>query len=277
VVITTKMKVLSVIFLLVLLSMVAEAQWFYPYSYGYYPYYYSYYPYYWGKRSESSMEEVNNRTECVYVQNDHIFKCKGPLGEVECDAKWIMDESIKIEMFGIGKPMDDSKSINLYRRDLKNTKWMSNIVRVKDEDHKITLHQGESKDFGLSVQDETCFDKVLDLFGDSTRDEKIHLTDTNSSVHILGDFSLLIRKKFSFGKYSDEEETDMDDEEEDDEMNEIDEDEFSSVEKRARYGRGRYGYGRGRYSYGSGRYSYGRGRYGYGRGRYGYGRGRYGK
>ena len=51
------------------------------------------------------MDEVSNRTECVYVQNDHIFKCKGPLGEVECDAEWTMDESVKIEMFGIGKPI----------------------------------------------------------------------------------------------------------------------------------------------------------------------------
>ena len=37
-----KMKILSVVILVVMSSMVAETQWFYPYSYGYYPkYYYS--------------------------------------------------------------------------------------------------------------------------------------------------------------------------------------------------------------------------------------------
>lgn len=108
--------------------------------------------------------------------------------------------------------------------------------------------------------------KIIELFKDSNRDEKIHLTDTNSTVHILGDFSLLIRQKRSVGKYSDEEMND----EEGDESNEDE----ASIEKRQRYGygRGRYGYGRG--GYGRGRYGYGRG--GYGRGRYGYGRGRYG-
>lgn len=44
-----------------------------------------------------------------------------------------MDESIKIEMFGIGKLIDKSKSVDLFRRDLENTKWMSNNVKVKGE------------------------------------------------------------------------------------------------------------------------------------------------
>jgi len=75
---------------------------------------------------------VSQRTECVYIKNDQTFKCRGPLGEVECEAKWKLDESVKLEMFGIGKPDDfkTTKMFKLFPRKLDNSGWMSNVIIV---------------------------------------------------------------------------------------------------------------------------------------------------
>ena len=79
------------------------------------------------------------------------------------------------------------------------------MLGIKDKEHKIALHgvSESTDDYGLSVQDELCFKKIIELFSDSIRDE------TNSTVHMLGDFSLLIRKKRSLGKYGDEDEGEL--------------------------------------------------------------------
>ncbi len=59
--------------------------------------------------------------------------CRGPLGSVECDAKWVMDGSVKLELFAIGKPADkaDTNEFKMFPRKLDNSAWMSNMVKVK--------------------------------------------------------------------------------------------------------------------------------------------------
>ena len=76
---------------------------------------------------------ANPRTECTYVKNDNSFMCRGPLGSVECDAKWVMDGSVKLELFAIGKPADkaDTNEFKMFPRKLDNSAWMSNMVKVK--------------------------------------------------------------------------------------------------------------------------------------------------
>lgn len=150
------------------------------------------------------MGEKNQRTECTYVKNDHSFKCRGPLGLVECDADWHMDDSVKLELFAIGKPadkLDTIMSYKLFPRKLDNSAWMNNMVQVKGNDVNITLHVGETKDIGVGIRNIKCFGKLRELFKDSIRDELIHLEDIDSDVHVLGEFSLVMRSKRHEGKY----------------------------------------------------------------------------
>ena len=69
---------------------------------------------------------------CSYVKNDEIFKCAGPLGEIECEAEWKMDKSNKLELFAIGKPSDfmDPKSFQMFPRRLDNSAWLDNVAKV---------------------------------------------------------------------------------------------------------------------------------------------------
>jgi hypothetical protein len=205
------MRVLSVLLLIAASTMCADAYYwgyYYPYSFSYYPYYSLYGGYGWGgwygKRGDVP-SDMPKQTDCVLVKNDNTFKCTGPLGEVECDAEWKWDESIKLEMFAIGKPTDFevAKWFKLFPRKLDNSGWISNVVKAKGEEFNVTLHQGETHDFGLTVKEENCFKKIVDLLKDSKRNEKIWLEDTETSEQIIGDFSLVIRAKRSAGKYSD--------------------------------------------------------------------------
>lgn len=215
------MKLLSVLLVIAALSVSTDAYWYggwgyyYPYSFGYYPYAGWYGLGWYGKRSETTPVAV--KTECLYIKNDNIFKCKGPLGEVECDAELELDETIQLEMFGIGKPenFDEDKSIKLFPRKLDNTGWTNNLIKIKGEDFNVSIHQQDSKDIGLMVKESKCFKKVLDLLKDSNRDELINLEDIGHTEKIVGDFSVVMRNKRSMGKYDDmgKEVTERDDEE----------------------------------------------------------------
>lgn len=151
----------------------------------------------------------NPRTECTYVKNDQSFKCRGPLGVVECDADWHMDDSVKLELFAIGKPMDTLETIKAYKlfpRRIDNSAWINNMVEIKGDVVNVTLHAGAGetrKDVGVGIREIECFGKLKELFRDSIRDELIHLEDIDSDVHVLGDFSLVVRGKRHEGKYQD--------------------------------------------------------------------------
>lgn len=199
------MKTLSIFVVIAAVSIGVDAQWGY-----YYPYSYSYYPYsswgWWGKRGNE--QTLSKRTECIFVQNDYTFKCRGPLGEVECEAEWKMHETLKMEMFGIGKPIENSKMVKLFPRKLDNSAWLSNMVKVDGEDYNVTMHQGESNDLGIKINEKKCFIKIGELLKDSTRMELIHLADSDANEYIVGDFSVIIRSKRDKGKYDDDDDGD---------------------------------------------------------------------
>lgn len=197
------MKFFLILLSLAAFSMTTEAYYYYSYvPYYYYTYYPTYtYGYYYYKRDNSGIDEYKTMvsTECMYAENDSTFKCSGPLGELECEADWKMNKSIKLELFAIGKPNDyqNVKAYKLFPRKIDNTAWMNNVVKIDGERFNITLHSGETDDYGIEVKDKKCFKELNELLKDSGRDELIHLADNDKTERVIADFSLMMRVRRS--------------------------------------------------------------------------------
>lgn len=195
------MNLLAVIFLLSMSAMTTEAWYYYSYPYSYAYFYYPTVVY--GKRQNKEMtkeEQHGIKAECVYAENDGTLKCFNPYGEVKCMVEWKMEDSMKLDKFAIGQ--FKNKKFNLYPK--KKDTWMSNQIKSNGETFNISIHSGESKDYGLMVKETKCFKRLTMLFADSDQDsdQKIHLEDTHMDKEVIGDFSIVVRIKKQ-NKYED--------------------------------------------------------------------------
>lgn len=182
------MNLLAVILLISMSAMTIEAQYGYSY-YGYRPFAYSYASSYFFKRNFEMGDD--NKADCAYVKTDDSFRCFNNLGEVKCKVEWKFDEVLDMDKYAIGQMMD--KKFNLYPKTRDDSTWNSNIIKSKGETYNMSIHSGESKDYGIMVKEAKCFKKLTMLFADSKLAKKIHLEDTHTDVVAIGNFAVVVR------------------------------------------------------------------------------------
>lgn len=143
----------------------------------------------WGKRDTTETKPVDvmpsmNKTECVYYKNSSTITCIGLAELVECKTELIWNaEEIKREflMYGIAKSETTPRSYKLLPRTITNSAWLENTYLVNGVKKEVSLFNSESLDhLGLRVIDETCFNRLDDLFKISKRNEKVFVQTKDS-------------------------------------------------------------------------------------------------
>jgi exonuclease VII small subunit len=137
---------------------------------------------FYGKRSgeespDSHMLKVSQRTECVYTKDSGMLSCHGPTLIVECETELNRYEKLAgFSLFGIAK---SDKMFRIIPRKLDNSAWST-------EDNLYVYMKGEKKISGLAIKEQECYAKLNELFEDSMRNEKVHLSE-KETVYIIGD------------------------------------------------------------------------------------------
>jgi len=167
---------------------------------GYYGGYYPYYGYgYWGKRDATVdvkvplkvREELMNRTECVYTKETSILSCHGPSGVKECPVVLKWDKPVTFEFFGLALPVEFSEVLSevkyrIFPRKLDNSAWTVYSDKV---DRDVSLYHSEKyNDYGLMIQDKSCFEGLVTILKSSVRKELVVLG--TQTVTIIGDLVL---------------------------------------------------------------------------------------
>lgn len=151
----------------------------------------------WGKRSAGEMpmmdeitKQTIRRTECAFTKDNEMLSCKGPTGVVECEVEvklpaWKTD----FKLFGISQVSETPATYELVPRKLDNSAWEWMMVAGKKV--TLSLFSSEKKEAGLRVEENVCFEKMVELLKTSVRNEKVFIG--SEQKYILGD--LLVADK----------------------------------------------------------------------------------
>lgn len=142
-----------------------------------------------------------NSTNCVYLPETKVLKCKGSSGDVECDVAADLSGlgSKKFNVFGIGRlpvEMKDAKpeSIKywLYPRNIDNQTYFNHSIAVEGKLVDLVLyHADKVVDNGLRVPDLKCYERLVSLFNASTENHIVRLegeeSSSNPEVSLFGE------------------------------------------------------------------------------------------
>jgi len=146
------------------------------------------------RNSHREVPERLKSTGCVYTENDSMLSCHGVERVVECEAKLLWYEPIEFSLFGISRFEGGELGLHyrLFPRALDNSRWYSNLDVSEDGvERYISLHrQRNDENFGLNVVDQTCWERLNELFDRSLRNETVFIENRESETEryqILGD------------------------------------------------------------------------------------------
>jgi len=164
------------------------------YGYGYgYPYYGGYgwgYPYsYWGygKRdvSQQALEQVANRTECVFSPKASTLECNSPKSVVvDCPVVFVEPQlssfpryfRFGIERLNSSRVYSDDLFYRLFPRKLDDSAYVNDQWLEQGKEFRYALYYAAKNSWwGLRVTDKVCFERLFDLFRESVRNEEVFL------------------------------------------------------------------------------------------------------
>jgi len=143
---------------------------------------------YWGKRDAQVMppQHLKDRTECVFISSKNMVSCHGKENMIECPAKQTLPNTENYEMFGLGYYSGKVDMFRILPRKLDNSGWDSGLYDV--ENMKFATLSTSEEFLGLQVTDVECFNKMVEIFSASPRNEMTFVE--GETVKVFGDLMI---------------------------------------------------------------------------------------
>lgn len=150
------------------------------------------------KRLSWENAPLANSTRCVYLPESKQLSCKWMEQVIECDAvceRSALGSSRSFSIFGIGKLSAEfsNSSIEsiryfLYPRDLNNQTYYNYSMVVDGKVIDLVLYYGESGvETGLRIPNLRCYERLVNLFRQSTEHHIVKLEGSGSEVQLIGE------------------------------------------------------------------------------------------
>lgn len=157
-------------------------------------------------RSTMSQGELANRTQCVFIRENSMINCKGPVGIFECEAtaNFTGLGAHKFELYGIGARVEREPEVErneieseferyfLYPRKLDNSGWFNHTMKVDDREVTVAIYNSfKFNFFGFRVKEERCFERLVDIFNSTTSFETVKVEPNMQEVRLLGEIMIV--------------------------------------------------------------------------------------
>ena len=130
--------------------------------------------------AQTSTPDSSLRTRCAYFKDKLMLSCKGPSGKVECEAFDNFPAGLNSRVFGLGfdEKFPGPNRIRIYALRADNTFWINHQFMTQNQ-RKVSMsvhpRQGALEE-GFRVKEQTCFDRLNQLFQSSTSNLRVPLS-----------------------------------------------------------------------------------------------------
>ena len=130
--------------------------------------------------AQTSTSDSSLRTRCSYFKDKLMISCKGPSGKVECETFDNFPAGLNSKVFGLGfdEKFTGSNRIRIYPLRADNKFWINHqFITQGQRKISMSVHSREGVlEEGFRVKEQTCFDRLSQLFQSSTSNLRVPLS-----------------------------------------------------------------------------------------------------